>query len=280
MPKSAPLTKAFTKFRFDVQDIALDDDGWKELERRWKTTLPKAARTKIDVVNAIFASVAPLHGGENTVTVAKAKKALNAWIKATGKLRLALQLPTSSSEVSSRAEIISRFYSDDKIVKIGKMQPIVFARYVIDAATEAALLTLTELEANYMDPELKRDLWFAWVMYLASLAQGADVKITASSANKIKEDSPFVSGILYLQDALPKECRHYKGYESVAKGVQLAKKKHSLQRPETLLGIMAAWGPNLSGFNSRNRADAEAVIAGLTNKIAVRKSRRPSSRAR
>jgi hypothetical protein len=273
-------TKVFTKFRFELQNVALDDKGWEELERRWKTKLPDTARSKIDVVNKLFASVAPLHDSKNTATVAKVEKALNAWIKATGKLRLALQVPTSSLAVSSRAEIISRFYSDAKIKKIGKMQPIVFARYVIDAATEAALLTLIELRASHMDSELKRDLWLAWVVYLAHLAMEAGVKITASSSNKLKEESPFVSGILHLQDSLPIECRHYTGYESVAKGVQLAKKKYSQQSPATMLGIIAAWGVNLPGSDSRNRAAAEAALAELPNRIATGKSGRPNSRVR
>lgn len=262
MAKSA-RSKAFSKFKFELKNVALNDEGWMELERRWKTKLPDIARNRINVANALFASVAPLHSSENTVTLRKVENALNAWIKATGRLRLALQLPTSTLSVQSRAEIIAKFYSAKKIKKIGKMQPIVFARYVIDAATEAALLTLAELAENHMDPELKRDLWLAWVMFLADVARGAGAQVTASSSNKLKTESPFVSGVLYLQESFPKECRHYAGYDSVVKGVQLAKKKYSRETPETMLAMIATWGVNLPGFDSQNRSDAKAVLANL-----------------
>ncbi|MCP3441979.1 hypothetical protein [Bradyrhizobium sp. CCGUVB14] len=273
----AASAKVFTKFNFRLRYDRLDSEQWKQLEAIWGCQLSAATREKIDVVNSLYAAIGNLHAKGKTQTVAKAENALNAWIKASGRLRKNLNAPKTSGVQMSKAEVISRFYGDDAVRKIAEMGPVVFAQYVVDAAVGAALLALDEIKTRNMDVDLKRELWFAWVMYLAGLATDSGAKVTASSANKLKNDSPFVQGILFLQKRLPKECHHYSGYESVAKGVNWAKQKFAKTSPKILLAIIAGWGANIEGFNGSNRGAPAAVLEKLfPGNVAAKKRSRAS----
>jgi hypothetical protein len=262
MPSSSAVAaKIFTKPKFKMQYEPLTMEEWNKLEELWKSKILSAeTREKIDVVNSIYSGIGPLHAPTATATISKVEKSLNAWVKATARLRKSLGANETSGKSQTKEQIVHRFATHAAAAKIDMMPPVVFAQYVIEAGMGAALLALEEIKQRNMALGLKRDLWLAWVMYLAKLATEAGIKISASSANKVKDDSPFVSGIRYLQAKLPGDCHHYNGYESTVKGINAAKQKFGKHSPSTLLAIIAAWGANLPGFNSHNQADAEAII--------------------
>jgi hypothetical protein len=274
---AADKSRVLAKVQSNDSYQELKDEGWRELEKLWTATLPPNLREKIETGNRVYAMIGPLHE-RSSVTVVKAEKALSDWIKASGRLRLELCAETTSARTLSKREVVERFCKESAARKISKMRPLSFAQYVIEAAIGAAQFAIAEIKCQNMDPGLKRDLWFAWVGFLACVAEEVGVKITASSSNKSRNESRFVRGIMALQQRLPKECRRFNGYESVAKGVQEARRKFGKEDPATLLAIIAAWGANLPGFDSRNRAEARAVIGKLRDRIESKKRGRTASR--
>jgi hypothetical protein len=234
---------------------------WQELERLWNTPLTIDTREKIETASRIYAFVGPAHV-RNTVTVVKAEKALNDWIKACGRLRLALGATKTSAPLLTKKEIIQRFYGRQAIQKIGKMKPLSFVQYAVEAAMGAAQLAIVDKQHTNISAALEKDFWRAWVAYLANVAKQLGVKVSAASSNKSNNESPFVKGVIFLQQRLPKECRRFNGYDSVAKGVQQARKFEE-KSPETLLGILAGWGAGIPEFGEYNFADAELVVRNL-----------------
>jgi hypothetical protein len=198
----------------------------------------------------------------NTVTVVKAEKALNDWIKACGRMRLALGATKTSAPQLTKLEVITRFYGDAAVRKIGKMKPLSFVLYVVEAAMGAALLAIAEKQHQNISAALQKDLWRAWVAYLAGLAEQAGVRVSAASSNETNKESPFVKGIMFLQERLPRECRRFVGYTSVAKGVQQAR-RFQQKGPETLLAILAGWGAGIPELGEYNFAEAETITNSL-----------------
>lgn len=105
----------------------------------------------------------------------------------------------------------------------------------------AALLVLDEIEEKRIAPDLKRDMWCAWVELIAQALRRLGKKTTASSLNKAKL-SPFVNAIFFLQRRLPAGCRGPTTYELMAKSIQSARKKMNNFRKEELFAVIEIWG--------------------------------------
>jgi hypothetical protein len=255
--------RAFTKLRFEGRYNEVAKPDWRKLEKLWGAPLPEEARSKLDFANRLYAAVGPTHSGKGTVSVVAARKALANWIKASGRLRKALGANTTSAPVLTKAEIVLRFCDTTAVKKIRKMKPLTLVQYVTEVAIGAAELGLKELGEFKLSPELKSDLWLAWAPFAASVAEGAGAKISASSSNKTANESPFVAGLSILQELLPAECQHRTGYESIAKGVQDARRKFGRTSPNTLLAIIAGWGAGIRGFGEYNAAEVETFVRNL-----------------
>jgi uncharacterized protein (DUF1778 family) len=252
-------SKVFSKPKFKDLYERLSERDWQELEGLWGASLAIETREVIETASRVYALVGPAHE-RNTVTAVKAEKALTAWIKASGRLRLALGVTTTSAPPLTKAEIVARFYGEPAIQKIGKMKPLSFVQYVLEAAMAAAEFAIADEQR--ISPELEKDLWRAWVAYLAIAVEKVGVKVSAASSNKTKNPSPFVTGVIFLQERLPKECRRFNDYDSVAKGVQLSRKFRE-KSPEALLGILAGWGAGIPEFGEYDFAKIEVAIRSL-----------------
>jgi hypothetical protein len=260
VPSASHKGRAFTKFQFEGRHNKVAKPDWRKLEKLWGVPLPEEARSKLDSANRLYAAVGPTHSGKGTVSVIAARKALADWIKASGRLRKALGAKTTSAPVLTKAEIVLRFYDTAAVKKIGKMKPLTFVQYVIEVAMGAAELGLKELDQFKLRPELKSDLWLAWAAFAASVAEGAGAKISASSSNKTANESSFVVGLSSLQELLPAECQRRNSYDSIAKGVQDARKKFGQTIPDALLAIIAGWGAGIPAFGEYNPAETEAFV--------------------
>jgi hypothetical protein len=243
--KPSRTLRAFIKPEFKDRYLRLSDKDWRELERCWEVSLPKDAREKLDVASRVYAMVGPPHE-RNTITALQAEKAFDAWIKASGRLRLKLGAGKTSAPRLTKREIVERFCGEAAARKIRRMRPMTFAHYVIEAAMGAARSAMAEKEHQQISPVLQKDLWRAWVAFVASVAREVEAKVSAASSNKTNKESPFVKGVIFLQERLPKECRRFADYDSVAKGVQAALRFK--QTPEVLLGILAGWGAGIPKF--------------------------------
>jgi|SRR5882724_9007549 len=259
--KTSQTLRIFSNPKFKDLHKGLSGRDWQELERLWNTPLTIDTREKIETASRVYAMVGPAHA-RNTVTVVKAEKALNDWIKACGRLRLALGATKTSAPLLTKQEIIQRFYGKQAIRKIAKMKPLSFVQYVVEAAMGAAQFALADKQHQNISAALEKDLWRTWVAYLAIVASQAGVKVSAASSNKTINQSPFVKGVVFLQHRLPKECKRFNDYESVAKGVQDAR-KFEKKGPETLLGILAGWGAGIPEFGEYNFAEVEVALRSL-----------------
>jgi hypothetical protein len=272
----AAKMRIFSNPEFKDLHKGLSGRDWQELESLWNTPLTIDTREKIETAVRVYALVGPAHV-RNTVTVVKAEKALNDWIKASARLRLALRATKTSAPSLTKQEIIQRFYGKHAVQKIAKMKPLSFAQYVIEAAMGAAQSAIADKQHQNISAALNKDLWRAWVAYLANVANQAGVKVSAASSNKTNNQSPFVKGVIFLQHRLPKECRRFTDYDSVVKGVQDAR-KFEKKGPETLLGILAGWGAGIPEFGKYNFADAEIVVRSLLKGNDTDKKRNSTSR--
>jgi hypothetical protein len=273
--------RVFTKFEFEGRHNKVAKPDWRKLEKLWGVSLPEEARSKLDIANRLYAAVGPTHSGKGTVSVVAAKNALANWIKASGRLRKALGARTTSAPVLTKAEIVQKFYGTAAVKKIGKMKTLTFVQYVTEVAIGAAELGLKEIDEFKLSPELESDLWLAWAAFASSVAKGAGAKISASSSNKTANESPFVVGLSSLQELLPAECQRRNGYDSIAKGVQDARKKFGQTSPDALLAIIAAWGAGIPGFGEYNPAETEAFVRKFLSQNhtkGARKKGAPTSR--
>jgi hypothetical protein len=204
--------------------------------------------------------VGPVHA-RNAVPVKKAVKALSAWVKASGRLRLALGATSTSAPTLTKEQIVKRFCTEASARRMGKMNPLSFAQYVVETAMGATQFAIAETENHQISGDLERDLWRAWVAYLAQIGRQLGIRVSAASSNKGNKESPFVRGVIFLQERLPKECRRFSGYSSVVKGVQEAVKFE--QSPKTLLAILAGWGVGLHALGEYNLSVSEARVTDL-----------------
>jgi hypothetical protein len=180
---AAKKSKTFSRPEFRDRYGRLSETDWRDLEKLWDASLPIHVREKVEVASRIYGMVGPPQK-RNTVTVVKAEKALNDWIKACGRLRLALGATKTSAPQLTKLEVITRFYGDAAVRKIGKMKPLSFVLYVVEAAMGAALLAIAEKQHQNISAALQKDLWRAWVAYLAGLAEQAGVRVSAASSNE------------------------------------------------------------------------------------------------
>ncbi|MCX7307215.1 MAG: hypothetical protein NTZ72_04385 [Afipia sp.] len=218
---------------------------WKEIEVPFeRRQISELARERIDYANMLFALVAPNHSQENSVTVKEITKQIESWQKTTRNLRRELETPrTTAIKIRTKAEIIARHKSKRAIHRIRKMPPLQFFTFTIESSLVAADLALETLKNNHQRPSsLKGDLWSAWICLIALALQDQGFKITATSLNKSKRESPFVSLIQKIQTILPTECRRFSGYESVTKGVQQARRKMGGLKQKTLMAVLGGWG--------------------------------------
>lgn len=208
--------------------------------------LSEQARERIDAANGAFAVVAPSHSHQDSIPIKEISKQIRGWQKTTRSLRGELETPhISKIKNQTRAKIIAAYASEKAIKRIGKMPPLQFLAFTIRSALAAANLALHEIEQTQGLSSLKGDLWFAWVCIIASILRSEGFKVSASSSNKTSKNSPFVLLIEKLQDTLPKECKRFTGYDSIAKGVQKAKREFGSYKESTLLAILTGFGSHI-----------------------------------
>jgi hypothetical protein len=222
-------------------------------------SLPEKSRRDIALANTIYSVVGPLHSPDQTVNLKTASAALDTWLKASGRFRLTLGEKTSAKKLE-KAEIIARFWGRQRAIRLGKMPPLCFFQYVLDCAISAALTAQDEVFERKLNPDLKGDLWLAWVRLVILAVEEAGIRASASSQSKGTK-SPFIEAILYLQKHLPEHCSRRKGYESVAKGVQLAKRKLGQHDATALRAIIAGWGTNILGDYDPN--NVQVIVDNL-----------------
>jgi hypothetical protein len=184
--------KTFSSPTFEDRFNRLSDQDWQCLEKLWNVPLSIEARDEVETASRIYAMVGPPHR-RNAITVVKSEKALNNWLKACGRLRLALGATKTSASLMTKAEVIERFYGGSTIRKIGKMQPLTFFKYVMEAAMGAGLLAIEEKKHPKLSSALEKDLRHAWVAYLAYVVEQAGAKVSAASSNETNKESPFVN---------------------------------------------------------------------------------------
>jgi hypothetical protein len=259
--KRSRTLKTFSRPEFEDRYKSLSDKDWRDLEKLWNASLPVDAREKIEVASRVYAMVGPPQK-LNTVTVVRAEKALHDWIKACGRLRLALGERKTSAPLLTKLDVVTRFYGEAAVRKIGKMKPLSFVLYLVEAAMGAALFAMAEKQHQNISSALQKDLWRAWAAYVAAVAEAAGVRVSAASSNELNKESPFVKGVMFLQERLPRECRRFIGYSSVAKGVQQSR-AFQQKSPESLLLILAGWGTGIPELGEYDFADAEAITGSL-----------------
>jgi hypothetical protein len=219
----------------------ITDAGWKRLKDIIGTDVPENARNEINEANAAFSKYGPLHSIKNTASVKITKKKIDSWRLRTDKLRSALG-SNSRPAVESREEIISKWRSKKSKKRLLKMMPLEFLAFALECAIDAEQHALSELEQGNV--AVKYDLWSAWVCLIAKTLGTLNVKLSAASKNKDKNDrgSPFINAIEFLQGQLPQECRVFLGYETIRKNVLNARRAMGQCSELFLLIILTVWG--------------------------------------
>jgi hypothetical protein len=214
--------------------------NWSDLEKHFRVSLPGEVRAKIEVASDCYAGIGKLHSPKESINTKTAIKALDAWIKASGRFQISLGKKSSVAKLS-RIEIISNLCGEGKRKSLEKMSPLGFFGFMLDLAMGAASTAIAEIPGREFGPEIKGDMWLVWVRLIVVAVSQVGAKTTASSSNLASESS-FVEGVLYLQALLPDYCKRFKTYDSVVKGVQLARKKFGHADEFVLMGTMMGLG--------------------------------------
>jgi hypothetical protein len=253
---------------------------WESLEKDiLHKSLSQGVRDQIDTANDLFATFRPIHVKTNIIPELTVTSAIDEWYKACGRLRKIMGRKTSATKID-RGRFLKEFTNKKGVRRLKVMQPISFLNFVVAAGMGVALSIADEIARKPSSGAvLGADMWSAWVCLVAKALRDTGVKVSASSSNK-GTNSPFVLAIIQLQEHLPKECRRYAGYESVAKGIQIARRTLGNSERTLLLMILAGFGSLiLPGYgdsstremimNARQLSESEwqRVLAAMAKKI-------------
>jgi hypothetical protein len=257
-----PARKVFKKLKF-AKYTYLDSGAWEEVERIIGRKLSVEIRNKVESANVAYAKFGSLHAKPHASKLSDAKLALVKWIKTSRALMLELRGNNSVTAID-RETLIGMFSGETQLRRLRRIQPLDVLDHVLEGAVGFASRTLDEMDSRSLSPELPRDMWFAWAQLVALAMQDAGIKISASSANKNKE-SPFVGAVVFLSNFLPVECRHYQGYESIAKGAQKARKKFKGCDSTSLYAILGAFGSGiLSDYDPESARELSRFLKDQT----------------
>jgi hypothetical protein len=230
--------------------IELTNKDWNDLEALFQSSLTGEVRAKVELATSAFATIGKNHSREDTVSSKKAIAALNTWIKASGRYRISLREKSSIAE-SDRTSIIAKFRDLGTGKQLEKLPPLRLFDVILNLAIGAAQAAIAEIPRREFGPDVKGDLWLAWVALIALAVKQAGVKTTASSSH-VARQTPFVKGILLLQSLLPEYCRRFSTYDAVVKGVHLSRKRFRNADEVSLNVVMMATGSGIIGNESVN----------------------------
>jgi hypothetical protein len=232
-----------------IQDLASAAGDYNRItEAQWRVLevklgcdpLPRYVRRRIDMFNAIFSIFQP--GYKASVKVRKIVPAIVTWRRRTEVLRRKLSDPSEarSPDGPIRRDWIEKTYFAGKRLKaIGRNFHLEFLAHALDAAVAAAVFVEQELsDPNYKGAE-SRELWFMWVALIEHTLCGCDIHTSArNDSDKQQTASPFVRFIEELQRQLPADCQKYGTTNSIAKGIQRARKEFSRVALEIINSVL------------------------------------------
>jgi hypothetical protein len=122
------------------------------------------------------------------------------------------------------------------------MTPLEFLAFTLECAKVAERQALTEFEQGNV--AVKSDLWSAWVCLVAKQLAGLNIKLSAASKDKDKNDrgSPFINAVEFLQGQLPRDCQLFFGYETIRRNVLIARRAMGQCSGALLFIILTFWG--------------------------------------
>jgi hypothetical protein len=224
---------------------SIGDDDWCDFEKLVGLKFSTEIRERIRCYLDLFYLVDSLYWPENTVLVSKLIPLLDKWVLAGQKLLEALG--GEELDVQSRKAIV-QFLNPEKVQTLTRKLPSGLLLFAAQSAMAAANLARKEIQSEDRNLPPRADLWSAWVCLTAKTLQEAGLKISGASTDKSLNESPFITGVVKLQSFLPKESRHYDGYESVRIAAQQSLRTMGEMSDEMLMEVLC-WGMQLHGWS-------------------------------
>jgi hypothetical protein len=240
--KSGDGQKLILRKRFGALREQSNTD-WTELEKVLGDIILSIEATQlIDNVGDMFAYISRYHAPGNAISRKQIEPQIKSWLKATNSLRRELKArPLLKKDEQTREVFIAKHLNEKRMRRMKTTTPLGFLALAAQLASAAAAIAQEEINEEGNGP-MEKDLWSVWVCLIAQILQGQGAHISASSNNKSKEDSPFVTVIEKLQNNLPAECQRFDGYESLAKGIQKARRTFRNYDQTALLAILGGFG--------------------------------------
>jgi hypothetical protein len=225
----------------DYQRIT--DAQWKVLLDKLRSgPLPLHAKRRIDVFNAIFSVFQPVF--KRSVKVTDILRAITLWQKRTEVLRNQVAGPPEAEIPRgqiNRDWIEKTYLSGWMLKSVRQDLHLEFLARILDAAIAAAKYVEQELNNPAYEGAETHELWFMWVALIEHTLRHCDIHTSArSDSDKQQTASPFVQFIEGLQRQLPADCQKYRTANSIAKGIQRARREFSAVALDVILLILIA----------------------------------------
>ena len=225
------------------------------------TSCPRNSINQIALASILFATLGP--GSKKTKTVTEIVQKIDLWRRRTQHLRTQVgwwsekpvKLPNGNV---TREWVLKKYFVLTETHKANFDIPLfrlAFLDWALEGAIAASEFAVRELTAPSYPGTRESEMWFIWVALVEHAVRLDRIRTTAGSgSDKRHSVSPFVAFILELQTLLPKKCWRRETPDSVAKGIQTARKNFFGRKLRRDAAILMMFGSGLGGhyFSDRN----------------------------
>jgi hypothetical protein len=227
--------------------VTIEDDEWKDFEKIIGLPISGEIRDRIKFHLDVYSLAGSAYSPDNTALVTEVLPALDRWMRAGNSLLE--KLKAEKKDIQSRDTYVE-FLDPARIATLSRDLPAQLLLFSVQSALAAGEIVKHEIENENRNLPIENDLWSAWVCLTARILDRAGLTISGASTDKSTHESPFIRGIVKLQSFLPKECRHFNGYESVRTATQQSLRRMGGMKDELLLQVLI-WGlqsPECAGY--------------------------------
>jgi hypothetical protein len=196
------------------------DSVWVSYESKIGRKLSSALRDKLTVITMTFAMGA--YG--SPVTTTELKSSIDLWKRRTQILRN--QIGPSAGSKDGPKKLTRRSFREqfdlNKLKKpLSYNEPLVFLKFILDAAVTVADVTLKEISSSKYAGARETEMWSVWVALLILALQRHGIPILRTySSGKHRIEPAFIDFVEALQKTLPMERQRRRKKESLKKGIQ------------------------------------------------------------